>query len=140
MSLIQVIRNLPNVGDERRVRATFLAKIFAYRHTFTPCEQSFDEVYDEAVGAFKTCIQEVNETLYVDTHLAMGIFKDLLKARYEVACDECDPTLVRYVLSASTTTDQLNRDTRNTLSAVCGDDTFKRLCRDATSILNVGEE
>lgn len=139
MSLIQVIRNLPNNGDERRVRATFLAKLFAYRHPIATCEQSFDDVYEEAVGPFKSCLQDVNETLYVDTNLALGIFKGLLKARYEVASDECDPTLVRYVLSSQVTTDQLNRDTRDALAAVCDDDTFKRLCRDAAAILNAGE-
>lgn len=137
-SLVTIVRNLPG-GEDRRVRATFLAKVFAYRQPINTVEDSFDDVFENGCVAFKSALQEVNETILVDTSLAMSIYKSLLHARYQVASNECDNTLMSYILCSSTTQDDINQDTNNALVAVCKNEEFKRLCREAKTVLDSGE-
>lgn len=138
--LVNALRQLKaHEGTERRLRATFLAKAFAYKTSFNPAG-SFDEIFASNEDVFRKALQDVNEILLVDTRLAMDIYKSLLKARYEVATNECDETLMNYVLGSTTQKDLLNEDTAKSLSLLCGDSGYHNLCKQVSSMLSTGED
>lgn len=108
--------NFPD-QNTRELRAMFMAQAIAYAVPLCP-ESTFEDLHAKHEKAFLDILNDVNETVMVDTRLARQLFRRLLQVRMELLMGVGDVRILEAALASSEQSAQFGPDDRTVLRAM----------------------
>lgn len=124
----------PAAGNERLARAMFVANTVGF-HLRLDLAVTPEEFAEQNAKLFRGILNDVNESLSVDTKKAQELFRNVIRIRYELVNGVTDPSLIQAALASCTTEQNQTTKEFSTTSWLANRNDFARAQVEASAIM-----